>query len=66
MKKYLVFAGVTDYPSGGFNDFEDSADDITEAAEIKDKAIANLMVGFRWWQIVDRDKGEIVYAEDNV
>jgi hypothetical protein len=56
MKRYLLFCFNDYYPSGGFNDFENSFDTIDEAINYFEtkKEYSNC-------QIVDKDTFEIVY-----
>lgn len=54
MKRYLLFAGESYYPFGGWEDFRDSFDSITEATEAAGK------LGSDWWHVVDSVTGQIV------
>jgi len=55
--RYLVFAGDTYYPRGGWNDLKRSFDDLTEAEAF---AINCLKNGYSWCHIVDSTSGSIV------
>ena len=55
--RYLVFAGDTYYPRGGWNDLKGSYDELTEAEE---RAINCMKDGFNWGHIVDSTSGSIV------
>lgn len=57
MKRYLVFAGYSYYPSGGANDFVLATDDLEEA---RDKRIKNEEEGFDWSHIFDNETLEIL------
>lgn len=50
MKRYLLFAGDTYYPAGGWDDFIDSFDSF-EAAREDPKLVERSKYG--WWQIID-------------
>jgi hypothetical protein len=58
MKRYLVFAGQEYYPSGGWDDFHDSFDDLEQARKAANEWVSDS--GFYWWQIVDLTVGTIV------
>lgn len=47
IKRYLVFGGYNYYPSGGWDDFIDSFDDVSEAQACVLKS------NVEWWQVVD-------------
>ena len=49
MKRYLVFAGSTYYPAGGWNDFCGSFDSELDALDY----IARKDSDCEWWHIVD-------------
>jgi hypothetical protein len=55
--RYLVFAGDTYYPRGGWNDLKGSYDELTEAEE---RAINCVKGGCDWGHIVDTQCGSIV------
>lgn len=55
MKRFLLFAGETYYPRGGWADFQSSADTLDEAVE-KAANVADC----DWWQIVDTQNMEVV------
>jgi hypothetical protein len=49
VKRYLLFAGKYYYPSGGWDDLEDTSDDLNALHE-KARAMESSK---QWWQIVD-------------
>lgn len=51
IKRYLVFAGLNYYPYGGWSDFVDSFDNVTEAH------VCALNQKLDWWQVVDTQTG---------
>ena len=53
MKQYLLFAGFSYYPSGGWNDFIDSFDTNEEALTYK-KENDN----YDWYHVIDTVTGE--------
>jgi hypothetical protein len=58
MKQYLLFAGMTYYPSGGWKDYVESFDSIEEAearyrADYEDEY-------YNWYHVVDLHTYEIV------
>lgn len=53
MKRYLLFAGESYYPVGGWKDFVDSYDTIEEAVSYG-RAAGD------WWHVVDSATGKIV------
>lgn len=54
MKRYLLFAGSSYYPAGGWKDFRGSHDAVIDA--IRDAAT----LFCDWWQVVDTQTGEII------
>ena len=61
MKRYLLFAGYKYYPSGGWEDFIESFDDIQIAILRGQKLL--LMEDCTekdWWRVVDSIRGENV------
>jgi hypothetical protein len=57
LRRYLVFAGSHYYPSGGFNDFEESFDLLDVAwGYAKGRAAES----YKWSHIVDITTGEVV------
>lgn len=66
MKRYLLFAGVKYYASGGINDLIDTSDDLNsliENAKNTDYEYKDWFgndLEFDWWHIYDTQKGEIV------
>lgn len=77
MKKYLLFAGDDHYPSGGWEDFICDGNTIEElralCAWVKGGFDYELKIDHedwdrdspsgQWLHIVDRDTGDIVFAE---
>lgn len=59
MKRFIVFTGLTYYPSGGWKDFEKSFDTLIGALEYVAKC-----EGFDWYQIVDIEEGRVVSSTD--
>lgn len=56
MKKYLVFAGVTYYPSGGFDDYVGSSDSLQGAKDMgEDDMWSN------WWHVVETESMKVVF-----
>lgn len=55
MKRYLLFAGDTYYPSGGWSDFHSDHDTIEEALAAK-----NGLEYIDWYQIVDSTTVKVV------
>lgn len=60
MKRFLVFAGDTYYPMGGWSDFKGSFDSIDAAKDMLLSDAAQRR-GFDWVEIVDTDTEEIVW-----
>ncbi|KKT86008.1 MAG: hypothetical protein UW85_C0008G0002 [Parcubacteria group bacterium GW2011_GWA1_Parcubacteria_45_10] len=54
MKQFLIFAGDTYYPSGGWQDFIGSENTKEEALLLMSKR------HYDWWQVVDSQTGNIV------
>ena len=54
MRRYLVFAGDTYYPAGGWDDFYESFDTLTDALD------GLIHASKDWGQIVDSQTGTIV------
>lgn len=55
-ERYMLFAGMTYYPSGGWKDYRGSFTTLEAALA----GAANLYSDRDWWHIVDRDTGEIL------
>jgi hypothetical protein len=53
VKRYIVFAGLTYYPSGGWKDFVSEHDTKEEAIASAKKALDIDQGGFDWAQILD-------------
>lgn len=58
-KRYLLFAGATYYPSGGWDDFVGSFDTTEQA---KDALLAKGFDYYDWAHIVDATDGAVVWA----
>ena len=54
LERYLLFAGDTYYPSGGWSDFQASFDTMLEAQE------AGPLCGGDWWHVVDTESNRVV------
>ena len=55
MKRYLLFAGDTYYPGGGWSDYKGSFDTIEEAktsALAGERWSAEHIHKFDWWQVI--------------
>lgn len=59
MKRFLVFAGETYYPAGGFKDFISAHDELTQAQKARSEAHSR----FGWSHIVDLEKLKIVESQ---
>lgn len=55
LKRYLLFAGLSYYPKGGWGDFAGSFDTLTEALAIRR--------GADWWHVIDSQTGKIVAGD---
>jgi hypothetical protein len=56
VKRYLLFAGDSYYPQGGWDDLQDSFDtsqEAIEAAKIGDSMVVK--AGYDWWHIIDSE-----------
>lgn len=53
MKRFLLFAGYTYYPAGGWNDFRDSFDTFDEGQEHLKKLTEASGYTINWGHIVD-------------
>lgn len=63
MKRFLLFAGDTYYPSGGWQDFKKSFDTVLEAVKTAagNTKDTDLKGGtWDWWQVVDLETGKMV------
>ena len=60
MKRFLIFAGDTYYPIGGWKDFRGSADTIDEAADMVYKIDG--MVD--WFHVVDSQTGRVIFDQE--
>jgi hypothetical protein len=63
MKRFLLFAGDTYYPGGGWQDFKKSFDTVLEAVKAaagntKDTDLKDNF--WDWWQVVDLQTGKMV------
>lgn len=52
-KRFVLFAGSTYYPSGGWDDYAGSADTLQDALEVGEK------IDEDWWHVVDLETGEV-------
>jgi len=55
-KRFLLFAGNTYYPAGGWNDLRGSFDTPEAAVEY----LTSTHSGLDWWQVVDTISNEVV------
>jgi hypothetical protein len=63
MKRFLLFAGSTYYPAGGWKDFKGRFGTLEEAiAWVADNAVAGC---YEWWHVADAATHEIVKASQN-
>jgi len=53
-KRYLLFAGSSYYPLGGWDDFKKSFESLDEARRYIP------VVREDWWQIVDTETGQVI------
>lgn len=53
MKRYLLFAGQDQYPTGGWGDFKGDFDTIEDAYQSNKGTID-------WWEIVDSETGQVI------
>jgi hypothetical protein len=58
LKRYLVFAGDSYYPGGGWEDFVDSFDSLDEAHA----SAATAQEKSDWSHVVDTHTGQVVYS----
>jgi hypothetical protein len=58
MKRYLLFAGATYYPGGGWDDFVGHFDDVEDARR-KGNELCN-QEWYYWFQIVDTTTMKVV------
>jgi hypothetical protein len=58
MKRFLLFAGDTYYPSGGWRDFQGDYESVEDAF----RSLARKRSSFEWYQVVDWKTREIVDA----
>ena len=56
LKRFLLFANVTYYARGGWNDFVDSFDTIDDATN----AVGRTRRDIDWWHVVDSTTGQKV------
>ena len=54
MNRFLVFGGNNHYPNGGWSDFKNDAESLSEAVEIIAKLSGD------WFHVLDLDTGTIV------
>jgi len=60
MKRFLLFAGSTYYPSGGWNDYLGDFDS-TEAAKDFLLSRSTSYSSFDWWHILDTSNRTVVH-----
>lgn len=57
--RYILFAGATCYPNGGFEDFKGSGDELNVLVDCAEKLkIESKLID--WWHILDTVTMEIV------
>lgn len=54
LERYLVFAGDTYYPAGGWGDYHSSHETMLEAQEVAKQANCD------WWHVVDTETNRVV------
>lgn len=62
MKRFLLFAGASYYPRGGWNDFQGDFDTLEEA-QAKGPLCRDVYYAGDfpdWWQVIDSSSGEKV------
>lgn len=67
LKRYLLFAGASDDPGGGWYDFRGSFEDPYEAFEAARTARPEQRgpgPGIDWWHVIDGQTGAIVAGEE--
>lgn len=57
---FLLFAGETYYPLGGWEDYRGVYGSLDLARDAASK-----LEGYDWWHIVDASKGRIVYSDQD-
>lgn len=67
MMRYILFAGETYYPGGGWNDFVADGDTVEELELITKKmeGADNSSHDWDWWHIVDTQQDEVVAGKFN-
>lgn len=55
--RYLVFAGLNNYPKGGWGDYKFSTNNLEEAEKERDQLLNN---GNQWSEIIDLEILEMV------
>lgn len=58
MKRFIVFAGSTYYPTGGWGDMKSSFDTFEEANDL-----VSSVDNYDWFEIVDITTGKVVSTE---
>lgn len=61
LKRFLVFAGTTYYPSGGASDYQYSADDLKEIKWPRD-VYGDL---YDWCNVLDTQSGSMIEVTKN-
>ena len=59
MKRYLVFAGVAYYPTGGWDDFDSAHHDLSEAVRRAHRLVPH---SFDWSHVVDLNQHKTVHT----
>jgi len=60
MKRYILFTGSNYYPSGGWEDFNATSDDIADLADIIKADFTEQELN-TWWHILDTKTMDIIY-----
>ena len=61
MKRFLLFGGITYYPSGGWFDFQDGYDTLKEAIAAAKQKFKDAP-DYEWWHVYDTVIDEVVGA----
>lgn len=64
MKKFLVFAGETYYPSGGWEDYCGEFDNLSDAIAHAESLGPSSDYPYRWAHVADVSHGKIVFEVD--
>ena len=63
MKRFLVFAGTTYYPSGGWHDLHSTHDSAEEAVSAVNQHVGEDSLG--WSHAVDTSTAKVIYRAGN-